>query len=113
MSIIRRAIEQLEGLETIYSTQIESTVKSGKPVPGWILEPGKGREVWNKPTGEILALGMLSNIDLKKPDQVMTPKQARDKGLNHDLVKQYSHTPKRGLKLVEDTGDKARKLFTF
>lgn len=103
-----KAVEyRLEGLKQ----QAIGTVRNGGMVPGWITVQGLGRQAWNKPVAEVLALGDCMKIDLRKPDEPMTPKQAIKAGIDAAVISAYSHTPLKGLKLVPDAG-KAKRVFT-
>ncbi|MNJ70916.1 hypothetical protein D3C77_674080 [compost metagenome] len=57
-------------------------------------------------------MGDLSGVNVRGPVQLCTPKQARDKGIDELVIKQYSETPNTALKLVEVSGDKTRQIFT-
>ena len=109
--IIRRAIKQLEYLDTGLSTLVEHSVRSGQNIPGWIVEPKTGNNAWNKPTAEVIAMGDLMKVDLRKPDNVITPTQALNKGLNEAVIKEYSKRPNAGVKIVPDNENKTRQHF--
>ena len=109
--IIRKAKEKLNLLESGIEEQTMRVIKAGKIIPNFNLVQGKGNEKWTKPVAEILALGALYDKDLKKPDEAITPNQARQKGMDPDLIASYSDRPFTGLKLVEDNGNKAKLLF--
>ena len=111
LAIVKRAIKQLECIETGLSAHAEGLLRSGKLVQGWTMESSKGREEWVYPVNEIISLGDALNIDLRKPDAVCTPKQARAKGLTNELVKQFSKSKQTGLTLTPDNGNKAKRLF--
>jgi len=111
LSMIKRARKQLEYLESGFEEQIKGKIRKGITFPNWSVEQGMGRERWAKPVAEVIALGSLYGKDLKKPDDVITPNQARKKGMDADVIKSYSEKPKTGMILVEDNGDKAKRLF--
>jgi hypothetical protein len=86
-------------------------LKAGHQVPHWAVEHGNGRTVWAKPVAEVLALGAAFGLDLAKPPEAITPKQAIDKGLDPSMAAAYSNTPRGEAKLVVDDGSKARRIF--
>lgn len=86
-------------------------VRAGTPVPGWFAEQGQGRERWKGPASEIATLGDLMGVDIRKPDALITPKQAIAAGLPAEVVRQYSETPKTGWRLKRDDGRRARAIF--
>lgn len=111
-AIVKRAIQQLQSLETGMKAQLESYIKSGKKIPGWTLASGQGREMWTKPPSEVALLGKIYEKDLNKETEVVTPKQARAKGIPDEVLSQYCETKRTALMLVEETGNKAKKLFS-
>lgn len=111
LTIIKRAVKQLEYLESGFDEQVKNLVRSGVNVPGWMVEAGVGREAWNKPTPEIIALGDALGHDLRKPDNLITPNQARKMGVDDAIIAAYSEKSSTGLKLVPDNGNKARRIF--
>lgn len=111
LAIIKRARKQLEYLESGYEEQTKSLIRAGKNVPGWMAEQGYGIEKWNKPVEEIINLGKLLNTDFSKPPAVITPKQARKKGVDNSLISAFSVTPRTGIKIVPDNCNKAKQVF--
>lgn len=111
LSIVRRAVRQLEYLETAYTAQVETLVKSGKVVPGWGTEPAYGRKKWKVSNEEVLHLGDLLEKDLRKPDPI-TPTQAEALGIDAAVISAYSERPYSGLKVVPDDGTKAKRIFS-
>ena len=111
LTIIKRAKKQLEYLESGFEEQVKSLIRSGKNIPGWMVEQGYGIEKWNKPIEEIINLGKLLNTDFSKPSAVITPKQARKKGVDDSLISAFSETPRTGIKIVLDNCNKAKQVF--
>lgn len=109
--IVERARKQLEYIETGMKAQIESMVKSGKIIPGWKLQRGRSSEKWND-KNQVALLGDLLEIDLRKPQDVITVKQARDKGVSDDVLRQFSEKTKTRMVLVQDNGTKLKRIFS-
>lgn len=107
---MKYAAEMLKARITGLEMQAMAELKSGTRIPGWELQPGVGNLAWNKPYGEILALGALSGVELARED-TMTPTQAISAGVPETLVRQFSERPARGLKLVKQDHSLARKVF--
>lgn len=110
-AIVKRAIKQLEYIETGLKAQVDSLLKNGERVPGWKFEQGFGREDWTKPTSEVIAMGKMFEHDLSQKPKAITPKQARAKGISDDMLAQYSEVKRTGLILTPDDGKKAKRLF--
>jgi len=97
---------RIEGLES----EVLGRIKQGKSIRGWMTKQGEGREKWNKPIDEVLALGEMMGIDIKKPTAI-TPKQAIKAGLPAELVRTYTEVPIGEIKLIPDDGTAARAAF--
>lgn len=111
LAIVRRALSQLEYLETGFSEQAKILIRKGTLVQNFMGEMGKGRKRWNAPASEIITLGKLLKFDLKKPDEAITPTKAAALGIDGEVIKQYSETPSTGFKVIPDNGSKAKLLF--
>lgn len=112
LRLIERARKQLEYLETGYHEQVKLLAKAGTDVPGWAVEPKCGRERWTLPAGDVLRLGEMFGVNLAKPAEPVTPKQARKLGIDGDVIKPYCETPSTGIKIVPDDGNKAKQVFS-
>ena len=112
LTIIRRALKQLELLESGFETQVAGLIRSGVNVPGWATESGSGRERWAKPITEVISMGKMLGQDLQKPAQAITPNQARKLGIDETVIKAYSETPRTGIKIVPDNGNKTKRIFS-
>ena len=110
-ALIQRAKKQIDYLESGFEEQIKSLIRSGVNVPGYMVEQGKGRERWAKPVEEVIALGDLLKLDLRK-NAAITPKAAKKLGIDAAVISAYSETPNTGLKLVSDDGTKAKRIFS-
>jgi hypothetical protein len=98
---------RLQGMEQ----QAIGVIKTGAVVPGWGIETGKGRQTWNRPVEEVVALGQMMGLELAAPTAVITPAQARKLGLPAELVDAYSIVPSTGEKLVATGGSLASLVF--
>lgn len=109
-TIVKRARKQLDALEDALGQQIETLIRTGKHVPGYMTQPKQGRETWAVPAEEVFALGDLMGVELRKPTAV-TPKQAIKLGIDKNVIKEYSHKTTSGLEVVQDDGKQARLIF--
>lgn len=111
LTVITRGMERLEALKDGLEAQVEAACRSGQNVPGWEMQPKTGRTVWNKPVQEVLALGDLFGVNLRKDDAI-TPKQAIKAGIDETVIAAYSHNPSAGVKLApSDNGTRAARIF--
>lgn len=106
---LRRAMASLEGRVLGLEEQAKAMISRGEFVPGFKMEASGGREKWFKTPDEIIMLGELMGINLAKPQETITPAQARKLGLDEAIIKSYAKTYSGALKLVES--DDARKIF--
>lgn len=104
------AFKLLEARITGLKQEVISHIEKGESVPFFNLTPVIGREKWSVKTEEILQLGELFGVDLKKDITTVTPKQAVAAGIPSDVVKQYSEVSK-SLKLTMDDGKTTRRIF--
>lgn len=111
LRFIERAIAKLTARQTGLAEQAISMIKRGQRVPFYRAEPTMGRQIWNKPDAEIIALGEMMGIPLAK-QKVITPKQAVTAGLDATLLSAFSEIPFGETKLKADDGVEARKIFS-
>jgi hypothetical protein len=91
--------------------QLLFAARQGKPTPGWRMQAGESRERWKVPAAQVATIGDLMRLDLRKPLDVLTPRQAREKGLDPDTVAALAERSATALELVRDDGSEARKVF--
>lgn len=107
---IQSAIDTLTARATSLEEQALSMIRQGKAIPHFTAQHGMGRERWVKPEPEVIAMGELMGVKLGVT-KLVTPKQAVKAGMNAELVKSFTETPRGELKLVPDDGTNARKIF--
>jgi hypothetical protein len=111
LGMLRRGIERLEARASGLEEQALAMLKRGESIPGWRVEHGAGRQRWVKPAAEVLAVGQMLGLDLAKPAEPITPKQAVAAGLLPEMLASLAETPKGAAALVRDDGSKARAVF--
>lgn len=109
--IVADALQVLEARLAGLEAQLTVELRAGRAVPGLRLEHGYGRERWNASPTAVIAMGEGFGLNLAKPIAAVTPKQARDLGMNPELVSALSTRPRAAATLVEDKGVKWRKVF--
>jgi hypothetical protein len=87
----------------------EARVRRGEAVPGYGLESTTGREQWDVPLEQVVALGKVFNIAVEKP-ALITPNQARKAGMPADVVRTLARTSS-GVKLARVDQRKLEKTF--
>lgn len=102
LQYVKKQVEKrISGLET----EVEHLTRTGK-ITGWILKRKVGSMKWLYDAEKLISL---FGVDLSKPVDTITPKQAIDrKILTKDVVEGITHRPDGGEKLVLD--DSHRRL---
>lgn len=102
----KRLDARLSGLQA----EVESRLRAGRAVPHWELAPTVPRVEWTVPTEQVIAMGQLMGVDLRKPGQVVTPTQAK-KIIDPATVDALSARPQGTMKLSPVNSAFARKVF--
>ena len=104
-SMLLEAQDRLKSRISGIEIDLEYRLKTGRSVPGFTLESTVGREGWNIPDNQVIDTADMLGIDVSKIG-VITPAQARKKGLNAEVVASMSERKPGAIKIV-----KTRKLF--
>lgn len=110
LAMLEDAQRMLDARVSGLKEQAFARVQRGERVPGYAMEQGFGREAWTAPPAQIIATAAALKVDVSKPG-VITPKQARDKGLPASIVALFAGKESKGYKLVRDDGTAATKVF--
>ena len=108
---LQRASTALKSRVTGLEAQAETLIRQGQIVPGFKLIPAKGREAWTKPDGQVMNLGKMYGVDVSTP-KLITPKQARNAGIDAEVVAEYAAYPDGGHKLTVTNSDEAKQTFS-
>ncbi len=113
LRMLTRAEELIKARRSGLEMQALAEVRSGKLIPGYTAQQGYGNKRWRKDTDidEIIAMGDMMGMDLRKPMTLDTPAQSLQKGLDESVIEAYSETPRTKMKLVENNASKARQVF--
>lgn len=109
--ILRAAKAALEAKLSGLEEQALSSITSGALVQGLAVERGEGRRRWKVPAEHVINAARMLNIDVAKPVEALTPRQALEKGLAAVVVDAMAERPKSEAKLVLDDGSLARRVF--
>lgn len=113
LRLIREAMKRLGARATGLEEQALAQFRAGIDIPHWRAEYSKGREKWrdDAPVPELVALGAMYDVDILKPPTPITPTQARKAGVDTEVIKAYSTTPRGAMALVPfDQSDIARRF---
>lgn len=113
LRLLKDAAKKLEGRISGLEVQAEQLIRTGTPVPGWVLSATYARETWKE--GADVALLTLAEkffggVTVAKPPKLITPNQARQV-LPASIVAQFAHKPSTGVRLTKQDPFEARKAF--
>jgi len=115
LSKVKQALSLLKSIEGGVEEEAMRLAREGTNVPGYEIQPGQGRTVWNKPLSEVVALGNLFGVKLAK-ETCVTPKQAealfRKHGIDGSVIKDYSASSAGELILVATDSSMLRRIFS-
>lgn len=105
----KRGIKLLEQMVDAFEEEATHRIKSGQQVPHYSVQIDLSQKQWKKGlTPEIMRT--LTGIDLSK-QQLITPNQAKQRGVDEEIVEALCERNNKGLKLVRvDGSKKAEKL---
>lgn len=111
LHVLYQAQRAIKYLVTGIEAEAIATIKEGKAIPGWGIDPGMGRLEWAHPIKEVLTLGIMVGVDLRTAPEAITPTQAKAAGVDKALVDSYSKRGKAAIKLVPSDNTVASRVF--
>jgi hypothetical protein len=108
---LRRAMTLLKARISGLDEQMLAAIRKGQRVPHFTIERSNGRTVWAVPPKDAIAVARAMEVDISKPAEAMTPKQAIEAGLPADVVAGLSKSLPGEAKLVVDDGSTERRIF--
>lgn len=114
LAIIRAAMKRLGARATGLEEELLAHARRGTPTPHWRAEYSYGREKFrdDTPIGELITLGDIYGVDVLKPPATLTPAQLKKAGIDAEVLKAYTHTPRGAMALVPFTDDGIAKRFS-
>lgn len=109
------AAARIKARKTGLEEQALGMIRRGDRVPFFKAQHATGRERWTVPAAEAFALGDIMGVDVRKPQEPVTPNQARkafDKaGVDASVIKAYAETPRGALRLEKVDDNDAKLAF--
>ena len=114
--LVDLAVDRLKQRKTAIDAQVESRIRKGEFIPGFVMENVMGSKKWNKPVKEVKMVGEMFGIKVLKDEVCITPTQTisamKAKGLDPSVLSSYYGTTKTGVKVVTNDGTKAKLIFS-
>lgn len=113
LRIIAEAKKLLEARETGLFARADALARAGMPIAFWSLQPKGTRLKWldNTSVEEVASMAKILGYDVLKPPALITPTQAKDKGIDEAIIMQYADRPSGGFVLKPDDSTALRKAF--
>lgn len=117
LELLENASKLLEYRLVAIQEQAMYDLKSGDRLTGWGIVTKYGRKRWkdNVDVQEVVDMGDMLEVDLRKPLALDTPTQAIAKlktaKLDVSIIDEYSEIPNVGFKLKKDNLNKLKQIF--
>jgi hypothetical protein len=111
LTLMRQTAELIKARQSGLEEQALRAIRAGAQVPGYAVGHGSGRQAWTKPAAAVINTGKMLGLDIAKPIEPLTPKQAIARGMPESLVESMSTTPVGEAKLIEEDRSLAARVF--
>jgi hypothetical protein len=111
LKYLKHAADLLDARITGLEEEAKYKIRQGEAVTNFRLELGNGREYWKASVEDIIETAALFGIDVKKPQEILTPAQVRKQKLPEKILKSLAGYRFGALKLTEVHGNLPRKIF--
>ena len=113
LRLVTQGKKLFEELQNSLSAQVTAELEAGAKIGNYHTEQQYGHRRWSKDIDaeEVIMMGDLLGVDIRKPVQLDTPAQCLKKGIDKDVIYAYSEVPMTRKALVTDEGKKARQAF--
>ncbi len=111
LRLLQHAKSLLDARITGLEEQALARIKRGELIPFYCIQESTPRKVWNKSIEEIINMGELLGYEIAKPREIITPKQAIDRGMPSDVIEGLTKTERGALKLKPFDLGTTKKIF--
>lgn len=111
LRMLTRAADRLKARQSGLAEQADRLLRQGQRVPGWSLQPGQAREQWTLPADVVIATGRALGVEIAQPPKPLTPRQAREAGMDAAVVASLSERGKAAKSLTRDDDNVGRMIF--
>jgi len=111
LAMLEEAAKHLKSRITGLQQQAIVHLRTGAPVRGYTLVPEEGPIKWTASPEQVFATADLMGIELRKPQEPITPTQAMNAGLSEKTVQAMSGRASKGPKLTKINQSKLKGVF--
>lgn len=111
LALLMDAAERIKHRISGVEAQVEGWLKDGKNVPNYTLQQSYSNLKWTAPTDKVLAVAKMAGVDILKPQEPLTPTQAKKAGLAESIITKLAERQYLGDKLKRIDTNKMRKAF--
>lgn len=111
LALLEDAAERIKHRKAGIEAQVEGMLKDGKRVPNYTLQQSYSNLKWVAPTEKVLAVAQMAGINILKPQEPLTPTQAKSKGLAESIINKLAERQYTGDKLKRINMNQTRKMF--
>lgn len=117
LAYLDEALERLKARRDGLAIQAEDHMRSGRPVQGYCMQPGRSNLAWDEgvTVDQVAALGTTFGVELCRDVELVTPTQARTalkrRALPPELLDAYTHRPRGAMSLAKSSTITLRKAF--
>ncbi len=108
---LQRAYEILKQRKKALEAQTFEQIKSNIVIPGYGIGYGRGSVNWIKSNAEVIALGDLMDVELRKPEEPITPTQAKKLRIDEAVVNGYCKKYNGAARLVTVENTTTSRIF--
>jgi len=110
LELLEKAIEAAKTRRGGLLEVVEHSIRSGKQIAQFVLEPKYGRDTWSVPDENLYIMGDALGVELRNTKPI-TPTQALAAGLSPDIVNNIRDRKATGFELVRADASTAKQIF--
>lgn len=112
LNALHKAKAALEARLNALETDAEGRIQEGQRIAGYEVVPALGNATWSVSAKQVIAAAAMLGHDIRKPEEALTPAQAKQNGVPEGLVRRLSTRPSRGVKLKRVNLNNVKKVFS-
>lgn len=112
LTLLRQLQDRLEARISGLEAHATAMIRAGRAVSGWTLGPANTRERWQIPATQVIEIGKMLGANFAKPQEAITPNQARKlPGVDPAVIDSLATNPPGKLELKPLTAATVARAF--